>query len=114
MPSIIDTLEQGEMWYGQDGYPYRIAEMELSHVANVLAFLRRRAPDLLSRRVHWEAGHAMREGRWSAWVEESRTRLEDDPAAWLERRPLIVALEHELRNRGAVDGEVVPTRGELT
>jgi len=104
MPSIVETLEQEKMWYGQDGRPYLIEEMELSHVVNTLAFLRRRAPDLQRHRAWWDAlnQHAT---QWQG--------LEDDPAVWLERRPLIKALKYELLLRGTVDGEVVDVRGEL-
>jgi hypothetical protein len=43
VPKITDTLRQDEWWYGRDSFPYRITEMETSHVVNVLDWLRRRA-----------------------------------------------------------------------
>src|SRR4051812_16844680 len=113
MPSIVETLEQEEMWYGQDGLPYRVAEMETSHVVNVLAFLRRRRGDLLRHEVWYELSHApLVEQR--GILERWRTELSDDPAAWLERRPLVKALKYELLLRGTVDAEVVDVWGELT
>jgi hypothetical protein len=105
MPSIVETLEQEEMWYGQDGFPYRVTDMETSHVVNVLAFLRRRAPQLQRHRAWWDALN-QRATEWQS--------LEDNPAAWLERRPLVKALKYELLLRGTVDAEVVDVRGELT
>lgn len=113
MPRIIETLEQEEMWYGQDGKPYRVAEMETSHVVNVLAFLRRRADSLVRHEAWYEVNRAPLDDQLHILLRWRRV-IEDDPAAWLERRPLIAALERELRNRGAVDGEIVPVRGELT
>lgn len=115
MPSILETLEQEEMWYGQDGFPYRVAEMELSHVVNVLAFLRRRAIQLAAQR-DWhdlrDAAFTYENGRpIDVHIENS---VGDDPAAWLERRPLVKALKYELLLRDTVDGEVVDVRGELT
>lgn len=113
MPRIIETLEQEEMWYGQDGRPYLIAEMETSHVSNVLAFLRRRADDLVRHEAWYEVNRAsLNEQR--AILERWRTVIQDDPASWLKRRPLVRALEHELRRRGTVDGEVVEVAGELS
>lgn len=113
MPSIVETLEQEEMWYGQDGFPYRVAEMELSHVTNVLAFLRRRADDLLARRRWYESVMERRYGKCDdgCW---HPTGIEDSAAAWLERRPLVKALKYELVLRDTVDGEVVDVKGELT
>jgi hypothetical protein len=101
------------MWYGQDGLPYRIEDMETSHVVNVLAFLRRRADDLVRHEAWYEVSRApLTEQR--AILERWRTELGDDPTAWLNRQPLIKALQYELLLRDVVDGEVVNVRGELT
>lgn len=112
MPRIIETLEQEEMWYGQDGLPYRIKEMELSHVVNVLAFLRRRADDLVRHEAWYQVNHAPLDEQ-RAILERWRHVIQDDTAAWLERRPLIKALKYELLLRDTVDGEVVEPRTEL-
>lgn len=112
MPRIIETLEQEELWYGQDGRPYRVVEMETSHVVNVLAFLRRRADDLVRHEAWYEVNRAPLDEQ-RAILERWRGVIQDDPAAWLERRPLIKALKYELLLRTSDDGEVLEPRAEL-
>jgi len=113
MPRIIETLEQEEMWYGQDGRPYRVTEMETSHVVNVLAFLRRRADDLARHAAWYEVSHAPL-SRQLEIIDRWRGELGDDPVAWLERRPLVKALRYELVLRDTVEGEVIGEVKELT
>lgn len=110
MPSIVQTLEQGEMWYGQDGRPYRIEEMEQSHRVNTLAFLRRRAKALQEHRT-WAEQQVM--NRAPDEVHSEWLRGLDEPAEqWLERRPFIVALKAAIARHDAVDGQVVGTEIE--
>lgn len=114
MPSIIDTLEQDEWWYAQDGMPVRVADMEHAYVMNLLAFLRRGAVRLYRHALWRELQQIDREDIHSIRVREWGRQLPEDPAAWLERRPLVRVLEHRLRLFGSVDGDVVTVMGELT
>ena len=119
MPKIVETLRQGEWWYGQDGFPYRVAEMELSHVVNTLRWLRRRA-NTLRLQHHWDefleysdlpdcdAGPAA-ERAFVQWLGAQPT-LDVDPVAWLELTPLVKALKRTLILRGSTDGDVVDVR----
>jgi hypothetical protein len=105
MPDIFSTLEQEEMWYGQDGYPYRIAEMETSHVYNVVNFLVRRAK-ALKERYEWRmAQFAATLGGEMAQDDADRAmrRLIDQAAEdWLENMPLMERLRRELKLRDSI------------
>jgi hypothetical protein len=116
MPKIIETLRQDVRWYGQDGFPYRVAEMELSHIVNVLNWLRRRAHTLRMQH-HWDefleysdlddsdAGPNT-ERAFIKWL-GANPALDVEPTLWLEQMPLVTALKYELILRGSVDGNVV-------
>lgn len=116
MPKIVETLRQDEMWYGQDSFPYRIREMELSHVANVLDWLGRRA-HMLRLQHYWdeflelndicddEVGPRTEEA-FTRWLGANPT-LEQNAVQWLRSMPLVKALRYELVLRGSVDGDVV-------
>lgn len=116
MPDIITTLEQTERWYGQKGMPYRLSNMDKSHIHNVLRMLRARASALQLQR-HWNEyldGSGLREEDVDRDTEFAFIRwlgaepaLDESPAEWLERKPLIQALKRELKARGTVDGDVV-------
>lgn len=123
MGSIIETLNQDGWWHGQDGRPYRLLDLDTEHARAILAMLERRAPDLV-RHAWWREwmslyrADATLEER-NAFRERTSREVADDPRAWLDRRPLVVALRHLLRLRDSVDGEVIGdalpvTRGELT
>jgi hypothetical protein len=105
MPNFLDTLEQEEWWYGQDGYPYRISEMEQSHRINVLAFLRRRAKNLYDRH-QWQEFRFMQDAPEEVFTEWMRG-ISSDPVEWLNKMPLMQALERAVREHDTVDGEVV-------
>lgn len=119
MPKIVETLRQDEWWYGQDSFPYRLTEMEASHLVNVLDWLRRRAYQL--RLQHY----------WSEFLEYSdldesevgpnterafvrwlgaNPALEVDAVDWLAATPLVRALWRELARRDGLDGDVVAVR----
>lgn len=119
MPKIIETLRQDEWWYGQDSFPYRVAEMETSHIRNVLEFLRRRASQLKLQHYwdeflerydldDYEVGPDAEQAfiRWLG----ANPAIEADPRGWLEQTPLVKALRYTLVFRGSVDGDVVGVR----
>lgn len=111
-PGVDALLEQTERWFGTDGYPYLVATMETEHVRNLLAFLRRRAPGLLQRR-HWFETYVS--GFDEAQLLDRWSRELDAGSAldWLNQRPLVRALEAELRRRDSVDGEVLRPLGDV-
>lgn len=107
MPSLLETLQQDVMWYGQDGYPYRIDAMEQAHRVNVLAFLRRRATNLHTRWV-WREERVMLDAPdqvFNAWYAERCRMIEDHSLEWLNRRPLVRALERAVRLHDSIDAE---------
>jgi hypothetical protein len=109
MHDIFETLQQTEMWYGQDDFPYRIDEMEQSHRYNVRNFLLRRAEHLYNRQV-WREFRTMErapEDVFDAWMAENEHSLPTSPALWLNNTPLMKALEQAIKNHGTIDGEVV-------
>lgn len=119
MPNITETLEQTERWYGQDSFPYRVNTMDTSHITNVLEWLSRRASQLRLQR-YWnefleysdiddsEVGPNT-EAAFIKWL-GSGPAIEEDASAWLARRPLVQALNRELRRRGTTDGDVISVR----
>lgn len=122
MPDIITTLEQSERWYGQKGIPYRLSNMDESHIHNVLRMLRARASALQLQRdwSHYLDANGLceedvdrdMEFAFIRWL-GAQPALDESPAEWLERRPLIQALKRELRARGTLDGDVVGVRYDL-
>jgi hypothetical protein len=104
MPNMIETLEQEEIWYGQDGFPYRVDEMETSHIANVIGFLTRRAHNLYERRL-WQERRLMEnvpEEIFNEWLREQQNIISSNPDEWLKQRPLIQKLERVLRQRESI------------
>lgn len=109
MHDIFETLEQTEMWYGQDDYPYKLDEMEQSHRYNVKNFLERRAEALHTRRL-WREFKVMEgapEDVFDAWMAENESKVMASPSAWLSNTPFMKALEQAIKNDGTIDGEVV-------
>lgn len=109
MPSLLDTLDQEEWWYGQDGYPYRLAEMEQSHRINVQAFLRRRAKNIYDRH-QWHEFRIMESAPddvFAEWMHESERMVDSDPVEWLNSTPFMQALDRAIRDHDTVEGEVV-------
>lgn len=112
MPILLETLEQEEMWYGEDGFPYRIEDMEQSHRINVVNFLRRRAENIYLRH-QWVEARMMANAPddvQDAYDAEMRRTLNDKPEEWLMRRPLIQALQRAIARHNTIDGEVVDGR----
>lgn len=109
MHDIFETLEQTEMWYGQDDYPYKLSEMEQSHRINVKNFLERRAQHLYGRGL-WREFKMMErapEDVFDAWMAENENALTGNPVDWLRNRPFMKALEQAIKNHNTIDGEVV-------
>lgn len=116
MPRIVETLRQTEWWYGEDGFPYRVDEMELTHLWNVVNWLTRRA-DQLRRQHYWAefiAVNGIDEGcsevsvrlAFREWL-RLQNEIESKPTDWLDRTPLVRALRRELLTRVTTDGDVV-------
>jgi hypothetical protein len=105
-PGVDALLEQTEWWFGADGYPYRVSNMDAEHIRNLLAFLERRAASLLRRR-HWFEAYASGQSEAALLDRWSRELGTSSPFDWLRQRPLVRALEAELRRRDSIDGEVV-------
>lgn len=121
MPKMVETLRQEEMWYGEDGFPYRLDEMELSHLWNVVNWLTRRAAKLRQQH-YWDEfleyndlddGHYGLEARvaFREWLRR-QNEIESDPVVWLDQMPLVRALRRELLARATADGVVVDVRYE--
>jgi len=124
MPKIIETLRQNEWWYGQDGFPYRLAEMDASHIWNVINFLGRRVSQLRMQH-YWdeflelndicddEVGPRTHEA-FHEWLRR-QNEIEGIPLDWLNATPLVRELRHQLALRATTDGDVVGVRydGEL-
>lgn len=104
--SLVELLEQDQVWRGQDGRVFYVSELPDEYLGNVLAYLGRHAAALLVQRRTWEEHDALAE-RTIASLEST------DPTAWLLDRPLYRRLLAEQRRRGAVDGDVVPNAREL-
>lgn len=106
---LVEILEQEEMWYGQDGFPYRIEDMEQSHRINVVNFLKRRAQNIYLRH-QWaefmQMYHAPQDV-FDSWMSANMYTINDDPEEWLMRRPLIQALQRAIAKHNTIDGEVV-------
>ncbi len=103
--NVIETLEQEEWWFGRDGQPHRVAEMNQEYRLTLLAFLRRRADDLRRQRLWYELyGIDTAPSTRARWVRELATRTALD---WLNDRPLVRALERAVARHDALDGEVV-------
>lgn len=119
MPKIVETLRQTEWWYGEDGFPYRVNEMELSHLWNVHNWLTRRA-DQLRRQHYWDEFleyNDLDDGCYglsarTAFHEWLRRQNELEPIAsdWLRQTPLVRELKHQIALRNLVDGDVVGVR----
>lgn len=121
MPKIVETLRQDEWWYGQDSFPYRVVEMETSHIGNVLEWLRRRANQLRLQH-YWDEFLEYNdlddldvgpntEHDFIKWL-GANPALETDARRWVEQTPLVKALKYTLLLRGSVDGDVVGVRTE--
>lgn len=113
-PNLLDTLEQEEWWYGQDGFPYRVAEMESSHRVNVLNFLRRRADNLWARAL-WRERRELEdapEDVMRSWERDAASQVAADPLEWLNSKPLVKSLRYWilLQDSYDVDFEVADER----
>lgn len=110
MPNIHETLMQDEMWYGQDGLPYHIDQMEQSHRINVVNFLLRRAASLYKQHQWYEFNimESAPEDVFNEWLRDTMNTLNDKPEEWLQRTPLMKALDKAIKAHDTIDGEVVP------
>jgi hypothetical protein len=83
------------MWYGQDGLPYKLVEMEQSHRINVVGFLRRRAASLQVHSWRLEA-HYMRNAPDDV-VDSWSREIPNSPEEWIEERPLMIELNRLIK-----------------
>jgi hypothetical protein len=116
MPNLHDTLDQTEWWYGQDGYPYRLTEMEQSHRINVVNFLLRRARNIYERH-QWLEFRVMQnapEEVFNEWMHQYERAVSSEPEEWLKRTPLMQALDKLIKDHDTVDGEVVSNEVVVT
>lgn len=112
-PGVDALLDQTEWWFGSDSFPYRVTHMDTEHIRNLLAYLRRHANQYLTRRRYLDLdafGAEDQEALLARWSRELDGRSALD---WLNERPLLRALEAELRRRDSIDGEVVPNEPTL-
>ena len=94
-PLGLDQLfEQAVWWRDATGFWHRIAEMEISHAANLVGWLERRAAML-----HFKYGMAlcggpvpMGEMAQDAWSDVLEELAEQDPLAWLYETKLYQAV----------------------
>lgn len=119
MPRIVETLRQTEWWYGADGFPYRLAEMELSHLWNVLNFLGRRASQLRLQHYwdeflerndvdDYDVGPEIKIA-FHEWL-RSQNEIDGIPQDWLNQTPFLRELRHQIALRNVADGDVVGVR----
>lgn len=104
------SFNQGKEWIDIDGRIWPIREMESSHLANVITFLRKRAESLF---FFYGWGDAICEA-------EAKERHDiplvveqfDDATEWLMQTRLIKAIEAEIdrRHKGVSFGTVVDRR----
>lgn len=114
MPHIIDTLEQTEMWYGQDGRPYRVEDMEQSHRVNVLAFLERRARNLMEHarwREHQLILRNAPDDVFDAYIDQSASSIEGNPEDWLNGKPFVQNLRAVIGRHGAIEPDSLQIEG---
>ena len=108
-------LDQDRIWITNDRMPLPLTEMDPSHRRNTLAFLRRRARYLMRAYVWCEIRGVMQFGA-PPDDDGFENAVYDDPAQWLERRPLVIELARLVRrdelDANTVEGEVVPDRPE--
>jgi hypothetical protein len=113
MPGLLSTLEQTEMWYGQDGFPYKVDEMETSHLRNTIAFLQRRAHNLYERHKWHE--HRMFANApdevYNEYMHEMSRSIESNPVEWLGQRPLIQKMIQLVKLRESVTVEPLQLGG---
>lgn len=85
---------QAEWWRDSAVHWHKIAEMNVGHVTNVLAFLLRRA-DIYAMRYTWQMlGWAANAGEHAAdEIEAEADAIMRDPEAWLKSTPLYRALK---------------------
>lgn len=113
MPRLLDTLEQEEMWYGEDSFPYRIEEMETGHIKNVIAFLQRRAENIYKRHRYLEECAAIALGEpFDEW-NSGPIRIDSNPLEWLNNRPLLQKLVRTLRLRESIEPDMLQVEGEV-
>lgn len=105
--SIVELLEQTQIWRGQDGRVYYLGELDDEHLGAIIAMLNRRATKLLEHRRWWEEFHG------HPALTDVNALEGVDATAWLHDRPLYGALLAEQRRRGAIDGDVVYPVGDV-
>jgi hypothetical protein len=106
MPHIIDTLEQTEYWYGQDGRPYLVEHMEQSHRVNVLNFLERRARNLMEH-ARWReqnaAARSLSREDYEAYIDQCMATIDGNPVDWLDSKPFVQNLRVVVGRYGALE-----------
>lgn len=85
---------QDEWWRDSAGQWHKIAEMNVGHVTNVLAFLLRRA-DIYAMRYTWSMYSYAADASDAAAdaIEMEISAIERDPKAWIKSTPLYRALK---------------------
>jgi hypothetical protein len=109
---MIQVLEQTEMWYGEDGFPYKITEMETRHLENVIRFLARQSKNLFARKLYTATGGV----RDIVGVElqldgDNPAMMQQMADEWLKSRPLLRAMAAELLKRKLPEATVIPLSG---
>ena len=117
--NLVSLLDQNEIWQTADRVVIRLTEMDPTHRRNTLALLRRRAQynHMMYHRVEEQIMLSAPDDVYNEWWSTSSKSLMDDPAAWLERRPLVIELARLVRldEDAAItaDGEIVPDKFEI-
>jgi len=114
MPHIVDTLEQTKMWYGQDGRPYVVEDMEQSHRVNVLNFLERRARALMEHARWREQQLILRNAPddvFDAYIDQCASTIEGNPKDWLASKPFVINLKAVIGRHGAIEPDSLQIEG---
>lgn len=112
---MIDTrvLWQTQVWVDRLGIPHALHEMSADYLTNVIAFLRRRAPEWhLDTLIDATAdlADALRHEADPAQLEPAMTQVKGllalDPVGWIDDTPLMRELDRRLRP--GAGGDTVP------
>lgn len=100
-----DLLAQDEIWISRSGgglTSQRLADMKSSHLANLRAWLLKKAAVLQEselRALYYFASHVQGEEALNELDREIARAEEESPLAWMESKPLFEAITRQLASR---------------
>ncbi|GAA2842553.1 hypothetical protein ACFQ0M_48325 [Kitasatospora aburaviensis] len=100
-PDAGGLLEQEVWWVDRMGIRHRIADMEPRYCRNVIAFLQRQADDIADTYAYNLTAVGLPPEDTQAWddvndaISDELCASAADPVAWLNAKPLLVALRRQ-------------------